>query len=124
MKQVVLIGICFLAMCAAAQNGTSCTVSGNTISCPTAGMPSNPPQEKFRPEKLTEDELRDLDAARKAAAEANAKLDAVEWAIRWAHGATPYIQNFCGQDLTTVEIRGEWALVTTRPKDSCFTLGN
>jgi len=73
----------------------------------------------FHAEKLSRDEVKALFAARQAVLQAQEKLDAVEDATKRAHGgAVAYtIGNFneatCLHSRTTVELRGDWALVTT-----------
>lgn len=70
----------------------------------------------FKAVKLTEEQIEVLRKARKKAADAQAELDRVERVIRLSHGQTERVTSDLVHRLgrTDVELRGDWALITTR----------
>lgn len=82
---------------------------------------SESPEDEVRIEILSDKELAELKAAKKAFAEAQAKLDAIKTAIKQGHGEKA--NGYPGDAMihcriTKVEIRGTFAIVTKMP-DHC-----
>jgi len=83
----------------------------------------------FKVEKLTEAESKELKADREAVEKAQAVLNVAESKVRLGHGediryigAGFYLTTLeCRGSRTTVELRGDWALITTEyANGGCF----
>ena len=76
----------------------------------------------FQVEKLTDGEVKDLSTARQEFAAAQSKLEALETRIKEAHGQskpTNWTNASCMQGSTTVELSGDYALITSESHNVC-----
>lgn len=87
-------------------------------------VPASAPKDDFTVEKLTTDEQKKLADAREKARLANAELEHTETAVKEAHGQPPPNRSgttnaVCIGSSKTVELRGEYALITNSYWSSC-----
>lgn len=81
-------------------------------------------QTTFRVESLKPQEIKELSEARAALMVATEHFQATELRIRQAHGQplpTNTVNAVCFQTSVNVEIRGEYALITTASTNACTT---